>query len=82
MALPGTEHDTSKFSLSCEQWVDYPANLVHPSEFEHELASYKATLNDSRMKLFHPNPRMRLLYMWSLETENQGEYCSKLRLSS
>lgn len=71
MALPGIEQDTSKFSLSCEQWADYPANLVYPSEFEHELASYRATLTDSRLKLFHPNPRMRLLHIWSLEIESQ-----------
>lgn len=73
MALPGTEHDASRFSESCDKWADYPTNLVYPLEFEHELASYRSILNDSTMKLFHLNPKKRLLRTLSLETGSEGE---------
>lgn len=82
MASIGTEHDASRFSQSCDKWADYPTNLVHPLEFEHELASYQSILNDSKVKLFHPNPKKRLLRMLSLETGSEGESRLELRLNA
>lgn len=76
MALAENEQNALEFSLSCGRWADYPANLVYPSEFEHELDSYRNSLNDPKMSLFHSNPRMRFLRMWSLEKHGQGESAS------
>jgi len=64
-----------EFSLSCAKWAEYPKNLAHPSEFEHELDCYHDALNGTGMKLFHPSKRV--LHLWSMEMEGQGEFCSK-----
>lgn len=77
MALLATEDDASKLLSSCEKWANYPTNLVHPSEFEHELVSYRDILNNS--ELFLPNPR-KGLRMLSLATASQGESCFKLKI--
>lgn len=71
MAQSESGQNALEFYTLCAKWAEYPNNLVHPSEFEHELDSYQAALNDPEMKLFHLNKRM--LHIWSMEKEGQSE---------
>ena len=74
MAQLETGDDALRFSTSCAKWAEYPKNLLYTSEFEHELDSYQAALNDDTINLFHANPTTRVLHMWSMREEGQGKF--------
>lgn len=69
MAQFDNGRDALDFSISCAKWAEYPKNLVHPSEFEHELECYQTALNGTEMKLFHPSKR--ILHLWTMQEEGQ-----------
>lgn len=43
-----------KLEAACRTPEEYPANLLRTQSFQHSLQSYKKSLQDKRVKLFHP----------------------------
>lgn len=70
----------SQFQTSCDDYINFPCNLLQKDLFQHSLDAYTEKLKDEEGDYFQK--KRRTIFFWDLVDRQDSQWLLRIRITS